>query len=206
MALFTHYCCFDSVEISVCDARYLYLDMDSLKNSKTIVDEPDRITQYLSYFFKNRKALKVIDDFDEFCNPDTASPYINYMNLSLDTESQIDYFFHLCNMILENDFDSIFNYQIEHANYYLSVQSKIKKYYLNKIKDKFNKKRRSIFSQSRDKLMLKIIERDGYFCQECEITKKLSLDHIIPLSKGGSDEMDNLQILCVSCNSSKGDR
>jgi 5-methylcytosine-specific restriction endonuclease McrA len=33
-----------------------------------------------------------------------------------------------------------------------------------------------------------------------------SVDHIVPRSQGGTDEDDNLQLLCRSCNSSKGGR
>ncbi len=34
----------------------------------------------------------------------------------------------------------------------------------------------------------------------------LTVDHIVPQSKGGGDELENLQLLCHSCNSTKGNR
>jgi hypothetical protein len=50
-----------------------------------------------------------------------------------------------------------------------------------------------------------IFERDEC-CQGCGTDEDLSIDHRIPRSRGGSDEGDNLWVLCRSCNSSKGDQ
>lgn len=43
-------------------------------------------------------------------------------------------------------------------------------------------------------------------CVACGATDHLSLDHIIPWSLGGEDTMENLQTMCRSCNSRKGNR
>lgn len=51
-----------------------------------------------------------------------------------------------------------------------------------------------------------IFERDEYSCNRCGATDRLAIDHIHPVSKGGTNDIENLQILCHACNSQKGNR
>ena len=51
-----------------------------------------------------------------------------------------------------------------------------------------------------------VLRRDGHTCQYCGSTKNLTLDHVIPRSKGGPHTWDNVVAACESCNYSKGDR
>lgn len=52
----------------------------------------------------------------------------------------------------------------------------------------------------------RILERDGYQCVWCHVQKKLQIDHIVPVSRGGSDEDTNLRTLCRGCNRKKFDQ
>lgn len=48
--------------------------------------------------------------------------------------------------------------------------------------------------------------RDNYTCQYCGRTTNLTIDHVIPRSKGGEDIWENVVTCCVRCNNKKADR
>lgn len=52
----------------------------------------------------------------------------------------------------------------------------------------------------------RILERHGSICAHCGTTEKLEIDHIIPLSKGGREDEDNMQVLCRKCNREKSNK
>ena len=54
-----------------------------------------------------------------------------------------------------------------------------------------------------------IFVRDKNQCQYCGMKppkNELSIDHVVPRSRGGQDHWDNLVLACKPCNSRKGDR
>lgn len=53
---------------------------------------------------------------------------------------------------------------------------------------------------------LAVFERDGFRCRHCGASRGLTVDHVNPVAHGGGNDMENLQTLCGSCNSSKGTR
>ena len=55
-------------------------------------------------------------------------------------------------------------------------------------------------------LRAQVYARDGLRCVVCGSTDRLTIDHIVPVSKGGTNDIDNLQSMCQPCNSSKGAR
>jgi hypothetical protein len=57
------------------------------------------------------------------------------------------------------------------------------------------------------KIRFEIFKRDKFVCQYCGRTPpevKLELDHIVPVSQGGSEEWTNLITSCWDCNRGKG--
>lgn len=71
------------------------------------------------------------------------------------------------------------------------------------------RQRRAEFNSRRSDLVLKMIEAGvPYICavSDCGVHEELTVDHIVPLSRGGTDDLENLQFLCQSHNSAKGDR
>jgi hypothetical protein len=56
-----------------------------------------------------------------------------------------------------------------------------------------------------DKDRNRLLERDKV-CLKCGSESKLTIDHVVPISKGGSNDFNNLQILCEKCNSLKGSK
>lgn len=49
-----------------------------------------------------------------------------------------------------------------------------------------------------------ILARDGFRCQYCGSTRHLTMDHIVPRSRGGQTSWENVVTSCAPCNVRKG--
>ena len=52
----------------------------------------------------------------------------------------------------------------------------------------------------------RVFKRDNYECVYCGSKKSLTIDHVIPKSKGGDNSWNNLVTCCSPCNRIKGDK
>lgn len=51
-----------------------------------------------------------------------------------------------------------------------------------------------------------ILVRDGYKCQYCGSNRELTIDHVIPSSRGGKNSFENCITACKPCNNKKSNR
>lgn len=104
----------------------------------------------------------------------------------------------------------------KNEKYYKNNKKEIRernKEWANKNKDKirsYKQKRRARKKGSSGSVSniewKELCSRYGNICLRCGSSRKLTQDHVVPLSKGGFHTIYNLQPLCRSCNCSKHDK
>lgn len=53
-------------------------------------------------------------------------------------------------------------------------------------------------------LRARVLEKFGHVCVYCAATENIEIDHVLPVSRGGTDDFENLVPACGPCNRSKG--
>jgi len=107
--------------------------------------------------------------------------------------------------ILE-DFDSLSKNEIEELK--KLCDQKIDEY-IQKRGDKIWEHRKFSNKAVPGSLRYEVLKRAKGKCELCGVDRKiksLDVDHIIPRSKGGANDISNLQALCFTCNRAKGNR
>lgn len=96
------------------------------------------------------------------------------------------------------DFD-LFKFTDDNKRFYSDI--------LNKWMEFSRKRMHEINIKEWHRIAHLVFERDSYTCQYCgKIGGILEIDHIIPFSKGGPDDMSNLITSCRRCNRQKKDK
>lgn len=49
----------------------------------------------------------------------------------------------------------------------------------------------------------KALARAGHRCEQCSSARDIQVDHVVPVSHGGSHQLTNLQVLCGGCHRKK---
>lgn len=68
------------------------------------------------------------------------------------------------------------------------------------VKPKKVPKPKNQFKYQYKKVRPLVLERDNYTCQKCGAKDYLEVNHIVPVSEGGSNDMTNLVTLCDICH------
>ena len=79
--------------------------------------------------------------------------------------------------------------------------------YFEKLSAKFNQSTNATATYERPRIpenvRVEVWRRDSGKCARCDSREKLEYDHIVPISKGGSNTARNIELLCEKCNRSK---
>ncbi len=55
-----------------------------------------------------------------------------------------------------------------------------------------------------DRMYAALVDAFGARCMHCGTEDDLVVDHVVSIAKGGLSEFENLQLLCRTCNNTKG--
>ena len=115
----------------------------------------------------------------------TGEPFLEFKNKDICSDCCFDLIPEIYKMAGGGDGGMI------HLSYYSCLQSR------------HNKKHRATI-HNYAKTLDKLLHKYKFMCVKCGSKDRLEIDHIKPVSKGGTDDLSNLQILCKHCNCSKG--
>lgn len=145
-------------------------------------------------------------------------------DLSAKDPSQVDYYINRVNQMVGKVLRKNGIVKKENENYFLQLFEGLthdeKTFLINSCEtkiDEFIKKRNVDIWEHRNRtrkpisgdIIHQVLERAKGRCELCGIKKEikhLEVDHIVPKSLGGPDNITNFQALCYSCNSRKGNR
>jgi ribosomal protein S21 len=193
----------------------LYLSELNIHGKGRTLEDKLRSWGYLADNYEKEKIHQVGEPFvfsksQNTCSISKACPEVSLFNNDMIfgffpkkaiTEGYWDNFWR------DDRFEEDGKFDVEKTGHYSECSEFSQYHYENKIGDR---KRQT--AQRRNKISKKarfeIFQRDNFTCQYCKRNKdedgvKLQLDHIIPVSEGGTDSINNLTTSCEDCNQGK---
>lgn len=174
-----------------------------------------RVQEWVKEFYEDKDNIRPAEALEFFALLESPTDFLkcrlNHLE-QLKDEAEIElakinseYDFLDKKLSLINNTNNFFD-KVSTNQYIIGLKNNIYNTFGDDDEDKKQENVRTISGKTR----LDVFERDDYRCQMCGRTVddgiKLHIDHIVPFSKGGSNEMDNLQVLCHECNLAKHDR
>lgn len=173
-----------------------------------------RVQEWVKEFYENKNNIRPAEALEFFALLESPTDFLkcrlyHLERLKDDAEIELakinsEYDFLDKKLSLINNTNNIFD-KVSTNQYIIGLKNNIYNNFGEEDDDK-TELVRTISGKTR----LDVFERDDYRCQMCGRTVedgiKLYIDHIVPFSKGGSNDMDNLQVLCHECNLAKHDR
>lgn len=173
-----------------------------------------RVQEWVKEFYENKNNIRPAEALEFFALLESPTDFLkcrlyHLERLKDDAEIELakinsEYDFLDKKLSLINNTNNIFD-KVSTNQYIIGLKNNIYNNFGEEDDDK-TELVRTISGKTR----LDVFERDDYRCQMCGRTVedgiKLHIDHIVPFSKGGSNDMDNLQVLCHECNLAKHDR
>ena len=173
----------------------------------------------MSHIYQPLLLIELIKGNGKTTGKDIAKSFLSY------DETQIDYYKHITKImpfkVLSQHFKELKrvkeNYIFEDFDLDEKQKEELIDLFIKKLNQKIDKTGiRKIFGHrtlasgvisgsTRYKVFLRAKNR----CENCGISKDkkaLEVDHIIPRTKGGKDELSNFQALCYTCNSQKSNK
>lgn len=183
------------------DSNDIYKDLVKIRNS---LKAGMKLKHYLPFFFMNNNVIKGMfikktdEEDSQFKNFGHSIKRICY---ELETKDKIIGYETIYFIVPDKDLD----YPTE--EWHKKISEGWRKDLNSKLNPKKENKRKRNPIESR--LRHEVFKRDNYKCRECGKGNKettLHADHVLPVSRGGKDELDNLQALCEACNLAKSDK